>query len=568
MSYIDASYNRKNDRMRMAERINGQRVLSEVPVEHVFYYTHPAGSHRTIFDQPCKKFSTYSSKKAEAKKRELLEQPKPPTIVESDIRPEFRHLAKHYTGVDAPVLHLGFFDIEADFHPEKGWSSAEDAENAVTAISLYLSAEETLYTMALCPPTYSSDEACAIGDQFENTMVFDSEIEMLNRFLDLIEDVDVLSGWNSEGYDIPYLVNRVKRLMGEDETRRFCLWGMKPREREYIKFGKTSLTYDLVGRVHLDYLVLYQKHNPQQQQSYRLDYIGEQEVGDNKTPYEGTLDDLYKKEFYRFLEYNRQDVNLLVKIDALKKYIELSNQIAHSNCVLLKTTVGSVALVEAAIINEMHALGYVVPDRKPRDDDQPKKPVRKNILSAEWQDAPEGEDEGRTPVVGAYVAQPKKGIHSEIACIDINSLYPSCIRSLNMSPETITGQVRPTRTMALVHKRIEDGTPRAEAWDGIFCLLEITDMLEQTDAMLEIDFEDGSFIEMTGAEFYDFIFDPQNQLCVSANGTIFRTDKEGIIPQLLAKWYSERQSMQFKQRTYSEAADGLEIDDELAGLLT
>lgn len=566
--YIDVNYDRKRDRMRVAERVNGQRLLSEVPVEHVFYYTHPAGSHRTIFDQPCKRFSTYSSRKAEAKKAELARMPKPPTIVESDIRMESRHLAKHYTGVDAPTLHLGFFDIEADFHPEKGWSSAEDAENAVTAISLYLSSEQRLFTMALCPPTYSSDEAIAIGDEFEDTMVFDDEGEMLTRFLDLIEDVDVLSGWNSEGYDIPYLVNRVRRVLGDEATRRFCLWGMKPKEREYIKFGKKSLTYDLIGRVHLDYLVLYQKHTPQQQQSYRLDYIGEIEVGDNKTPYEGTLDDLYKKEFKRFIEYNRQDVALLVKIDKAKKYIELCNQIAHSNCVLLKTTVGSVALVEAAIINEMHALGFVVPDKKKEEAAPPPKPKRKSILGPEWQDDDEEEeDEERTPVVGAYVAQPKKGIHSEIACIDINSLYPSCIRSLNMSPETIMGQVRPTRTMALVEQRIETGTPRAEAWDGIFCLLEVTAMHERTDEIVVVDFEDGSTVEMTGADLCDFIFDPLNQLCISANGTIFRTDKEGIIPQLLAKWYAERQSMQGKQKMFAEAAGGMQIDEELARLL-
>ena len=663
MSYVDVNYDRKFDRMRVAERINGQRVLSEVPVEHVFYYTHPAGSHRTIFDQPCKKFSTFSSRKSTQKKAELLKLPKPPTIVESDIRLEFRHLAKHYSGVNAPVLNLGFFDIEADWNPDYGWSSADEAKNAVTAISIYLSSDQTLYTMALCPPTlepHVAQEMCDpvrddegnVTQGFENTMVFDKEIDMLRRFLDLIEDVDVLSGWNSEGYDVPYLVNRVKLLMGDNAARRFCLWGMLPRERKYLKFGKESKTYDFIGRVHLDYLVLYQKHNPQQQQSYRLDYIGEQEVGENKTPYEGTLDDLYKKDFYRFIEYNRQDVALLVKIDAKRKFIELANQIAHTNCVLLRTTVGSVSLVEAAIINEMHALGYVVPDRKPKEDEETEatprtkqsrtvrteyvdsdilehhlhtiltemsdeereiifadmvargaeetdlhdpesslrefasyleatqpaamdRLVRQSTYYEDVEVVDEDDDafvkmskDGRTPVVGAYVAQPKKGIHREIACIDINSLYPSCIRALNMSPETIFGQVRPTATMALVEKRIEGKTPRAEAWDGIFCLLEVTAMHNRTDEIVTVDFEDGTSKEMSGAELNDLIFTPSNYLCISANGTIFRTDKEGIIPQLLAKWYSERQTMQGLKELYGDMADGVTVDEELLRLLS
>lgn len=665
MCYIDAVYDRQRDRMKIAERVNGKRVLREMQVEHVFYYEHPAGQHKTIFDQPCKRFSTNSSKKMQRKRVELERSKKPPMIFESDIRPEFRHLAKHYMGVDAPVLNVGFFDIEADFHPERGYAPTEDPFNAITGISLHSSATDTLYTLVLCPPTLSPSEATEMvapkyndaGELlsgFENTMVFDDEGEMLQTFLDLIEDIDVLSGWNSEGYDIPYMVNRVKRLLGDHEARRFCLWNRPPREKEYLKFGKVFKTYEFVGRVHLDYLLLYQKHNTQQQHSYRLDFIGEIEVGENKTVYEGTLDDLYKKDFYRFVGYNRQDVALLVKIDQKRKFIELANQIAHSNCVLLKTTMGSVALVEQAIINEMHALGYVVPDRKPRDEDSPTAPkaprppqfrtvwtkevdpdLVENILAEYFEGLPteerealmatldaraeeeisepevfyqelsgyleetmpefmaevlescmvevevleaieeitdEEEDEsnahkGRTPVVGAYVAKPKKGIHYEIACVDINSLYPSAIRALNMSPETIVGQVRPTETMALVKKRISEKVPRAEAWDGIFNLLELDHMHDRSDDRVTVDFEDGSSQEMSGAELYDFIYTPENYLCITANGTIFRTDKDGIIPQLLAKWYAERKKMQGLERNYGDAAKGVEIDEELAALL-
>lgn len=652
--YVDAWYNRKRDRMYVAERVDGQRVLREEMVDHVLYYAHPAGGHQTIFGEPCKKFSTTSFKKFEDKKKELAFDKKAPKLFESDIRPEFRFLAKHYMGADTPVLNVGFFDIEVDFDPDRGFAPTHDPFNSVTAITIHLSHLDRVITLALKPKALTLEEARKMVEPvyedgilvsgFENTIVFDDEKDVLLSFLDLIEDVDVLSGWNSEGYDIPYLVNRIKLKIGDDATRRMCLWGLLPREREYVsKFGEHLKTYDLVGRVHLDYLVLYQKHNTQQQHSYRLDFIAELEVGDNKTVYEGTLDNLYNKDFYRFIDYNRQDVVLLIKIDKKKRFIELANQIAHSNCVLLKTTVGSVSLVEQAIINEMNSMGFVVPNRKTKEElqkkaddkaarDVVKKPQRldkrkysdllqdyllslpqeeidefnvyveaqddeslrtdipkymnaferytserepdvlNRIISMALFEEEEPEEigpvdesgvklskDGRTPVVGAYVAHPKKGLHKEVACIDINSLYPSCIRSLNMSPETIVGQVRPTTTMALIHERIESGTPRAEAWDGIFYLIEIGWMYNETEDRLIVDFEDGREMEMTGAELYRMIFTPENELCISANGTIFSTKTEGIIPHLLAKWYSDRKAMQKKEREFSDLMHGIDV---------
>jgi len=105
---------------------------------------------------------------------------------------------------------------------------------------------------------------------------------MIDTFLTLIEDSDVLSGWNSEGYDIPYTVNRTARVLSKDDTRRFCLWGQLPKKREYEKYGKMSETYDTIGIVHMDYLNLYRKYTYEERHSYRLDAIGEIEIGENK----------------------------------------------------------------------------------------------------------------------------------------------------------------------------------------------------------------------------------------------------------------------------------------------
>ena len=115
-------------------------------------------------------------------------------------------------------------------------------------------------------------------------MLFRTEKEMLDTFLEMIDDADVLTGWNSEGYDIPYIVNRITKTMGKAETRRMCLMKKLPKERSYEKFGNEVNTYDLVGRIHLDYLELYRKYNYEERHSYRLDYIGEMEVGEKKVP--------------------------------------------------------------------------------------------------------------------------------------------------------------------------------------------------------------------------------------------------------------------------------------------
>lgn len=581
MTYVDAYHDAKRSTIHVAERdAHGQRHLLSFPANYTMYYTHPSGGARSMYGDSLKKFTCNDGQKfrREVGRIESITdrngKPKH-KIFESDVNPVFRLLEDRYKGVDTPKLNLAFFDIETGFHPVRGYAPVDDTFNEVTAISVYLSQIDRLVCLALLPPTLTEEEGQKIVAEYPDTILFTDEKELLRTFLQLIDDSDVMSGWNSTLYDIPYLVNRIRRLMGEDELKGFCLWGQTPRQRLVPKYGREHETYDLVGRVHLDYLELYQKHNPQQQQSYRLDYIGEIEVGDNKVPYDGTLDDLYKKDFSKFIDYSRQDVALLVKIDAAKKFIELANQIAHVNCVLLKTTMGSVALVEQSIILQMHEMGLIAPNRKPKPEDR--KPLREDDLVGvgdfraglvtDGKDDEEGEDEfdpatlKKKPVVGAYVAKPKVGLHSHVAAVDINSLYPSVIRALNLSPETIVGQIRSDETKALVQSRIDAKVPRAEAWDGIFATLEVEHMMARDQHPVIVEFDDGTTRHFTGESLYDYIYNPRNNLCVSANGTIFRTDVEGIIPTLLARWYSERQEMQGKKKVFSAIAGGIEIED-------
>lgn len=546
MSYIDALHNRDTDEIHVVERINGERVFKVIPANNVFYYTDNRGEYTSIFGDKLRKFSS-ASKKLWQREKQMLKNRK---IFESDINPVFRCLEENYLGAEAPVLNLCFFDIEVAFDTKRGFAPIDDPFNNVTAISVYLSSMQKLITLCMPPPSMTYDEAYAISSQFEDTFLFADEAEMLSSFLDLIDDADVISGWNSTGFDIPYMVNRITKVLGKDENRRWNLWNQLPKRREYIKFKKKNFTYDLVGRVHLDYLELYQKHNPQQLHSYRLDFVGEHEECGNKTVYEGTLDDLYKKDFKRFIEYNRQDVLLLVKIDKKKKFIELANQIAHTNTVLLKTTMGSVALIEQAITNYAHSKGLIIPDRKPRE-----------FVSTEDDDADKAtdddddEEEEKAGAVGAYVAKPKVGIQDEIGAVDINSLYPSTLRALNMSPETLVGHIRPYATDALIQHRIDTKVPKSDLWEGVFCTVEFDQMRTRTKDVIFIDFEDGTELKLRADELNDYIFHEGRQLSITANGTVFRTDIQGIIPGLLAEWYSQRKEMQSREKAFAYAVD-------------
>jgi DNA polymerase elongation subunit (family B) len=524
---------------------NGKRQYKEYPTNYVLYYPDHKGKYRSIYGDPVNRFST--RKRQEFEKERRIHSGK--KLFESDVPVIFRCLSENYLKADVPKLHTCFFDIEVDFDPEKGFSPTTDPFNPVTAISLYLDWQDTLVTLVIAPKHMSPETAQEICNEFDNCMLFTNEKEMFDVFFQLIEDSDVMTGWNSEGYDIPYMVNRVTRVMSKDDTRKFCLMGQLPKAREYERFGKSETTYDLVGRIHLDYLQLYKKYNYESRHSYKLDAIGEMEVGENKTQYEGTLDQLYNKDFKKFIEYNRQDTMLLVKIHNKLKFLELANQLAHENTVLLPTVMGSVAMIEMAIFNEAHERGLVVPDKK-----------RKNENAEET-----------TPAAGAFVATPKKGMHEYVGAVDINSLYPSVIRSLNMAGETIIGQVRQTLTdkymldkgkqLASLKKRFKEGdddVTGAILWENLFGVLEYTAIMNQDrGVMLTLDYEDGRSEEYSAAEIWKMIFDSNRPWMLSANGTIFTYEKEGVVPGLLTRWYSDRKVMQkkLKEATTNEDRD-------------
>jgi DNA polymerase elongation subunit (family B) len=533
LSYVDALFDRDSDIVRVVERKDGKRKYTEYPIKYTFYYEDPKGKFKSIYGDPISRIVCKNTKEF----RKELAINKGKKMFESDINPIFQCLSENYLNQDAPKLNIAFFDIETDFDPERGFADPADPFMPITSISVYLQWMETMICLAVPPKTLTMDQAKKELEGIENVMLFEKESEMIDTFLTLIEDADILSGWNSEGYDIPYTVNRTSRVLSKDDTRRFCLWGQLPKKREYEKYGKSAVTFDLIGRVHLDSLELYRKYTYEERHTYRLDAIGEIEVGENKIPYEGTLDQLYNNDFRKFIEYNIQDTALLDKLDKKLRFIDLSNELAHANTVLLQTTMGAVAVTEQAIVNEAHRRGMQVPNRPHRDEEN-------------------------TQAAGAYVAFPKKGLHKWIASMDLNSLYPSVIRALNMDPATIVGQIRPDISDARV--REDMGLKKksfAGSWEGRFSTEEYETVMEQKrDVALTVDWENGQSDVLSGAEIYKLIFDSNQPWMLSSNGTIFTTEHEGVIPGLLKRWYSERKELQAMLKKAKDAGNATEIE--------
>ncbi len=521
MSYVDALYDRGSDRIHVVERINGERVYKEYPANYIFYYDDPRGKFRTVYGTPVGRFSSRSYK--EFQKELRINSNK--RLWESDINPVFRCLEEHYLGANSPKLQTAFFDIEVDFDPVRGYSRPEDPFNAITSISVYLDWMDKLVTLVVPPKSYSWETAQEICNRYDNCFLFEREEDMLNTFLDLIEDADILSGWNSEGFDIPYMVMRTTKVLSKDDTRRFCLWGQLPKQRTFERFGAENLTFDTIGRVHMDYMQLYRKYTYEERHSYSLDAIGEYELDERKTQYEGTLDQLYNKDFPKFIDYNRQDTMLVARLDKKLRFLDLANELAHDNTVLLATTMGAVAVTEQAIINEAHQRGMVVPNRKNRD------------------------DQGDTQAAGAYVAFPKKGMHDWIGAIDINSLYPSAIRALNMAQESIIGQLRPVMTDRYIQDKIDSGSSFADAWENMFGSIEYTAVMNcEPGTEITIDWEAGGTDVMSAADIWKMIFDSNQPWMLSANGTIFSYEQKAVVPGLLERWYAERKELQAKKK--------------------
>ena len=287
--------------------------------------------------------------------------------------------------------------------------NVDDAQHAINLITCYDSLKGKMYTFGTRPYTGTGKTV--------NYIYCRTERELFTKFLEWLEQdfPDVLSGWNSDFFDIPYIINRGEKVLGDDIKRISPLGHI--RKRTFMgQHGKEQTKYHLDGVAVVDYLDVYKKFTMAKRESYKLDAIGDVELGMNKLDFgDMSLAELSEWHWDKFVDYNVHDVQLLISLEEKLKYINLLRMLSSAGLTTLEAAMGTVSVITGAMVCQARSQGEIIPTFQ------------------------RGIDLGQNP--GAYVAEPRKGFNEYVFSFDANSLYPNTMITLNASPETKMGKV-------------------------------------------------------------------------------------------------------------------------------
>ena len=480
---------------------NGERVEKEYAAPYYFYLEDEEGEYKSIFG---KRLSRYDFEERDEfvnmvsrfKARNI-------PVYESDISCELKVLSAHYYEAKLPAIHMAFFDIEVDYDERIGHADSTNPYAAINAVSIGTYWDKKSYVIAVPPPGWDPATLDSSLSQLAEIILVKDEKTLLRKFLELINDADVLSGWNSQFFDIPYICERLLINFGKTGLARMCFPNSRnPRKREVDVMGKTQFVYDLYGRVHLDYIDLFKKYEVAERPSYKLESISE-EVLPNlpKLEYTGSLAKQYRENFNWFLRYNIRDTEILCGFEDKLGYVQVANVMAHTSTAKFNDVLGTIRLADTAIINQCH---YV-----------------EDVIVPDWREQEDGS------IRGAYVLYPQIGMHKKIGSIDITSLYPNAIRAVNISPETMIGQFL---------NNIKD----------------FEEIRNETNTMVLLEYMDGKIEELTAKKWYAVLF--ERKWSISGYGTVFTQEKMGVIPAILATWYAKRKDFQRKEVEFEHAS--------------
>lgn len=554
-TYIDS----KLQRLWISERINGKRIIESYPLILEYYVPDESGSYQGYDGQSLKKIKLNSI--GDIRKAKEFCATNHIKTYELGFNLTNKVLYQRYKGCDTPNLHKSFLDIEVDRKGLEYLTVKELVDKAccpINAISIYNDWQDRLFTLMLCPENIPYDEAEKICNKFDNTVLFRKEEDLLRGIMNILDDSDCACGWNSLFFDFPYITRRIINILGEKEAGKLCLFGTLPKYKEKKSdFGDVNITYEFPGKWFTDYLDLYKKHERSKKESYKLDSIGELELGERKVQHDESLDDMYRQRYEDFIRYNRQDTMIVKKLEDKLKYIDIHNAHAHDIPCTLDATMGTVGWVEQAIINEAHSRDLLINDKVEGENN-------------EW-------DKLVPP--GAYCADPViKGVVSDIFSFDMSSLYPSCVRTLNISPDTMVGQFKLSLTIPRLWKKIEDENlwykvkdkvpDWGAAWGGLWAVDEYWEIINKTDTELTLKLVNGKEMKATAKEFYNMIFTDNSNINITAFATLYRTDKRGLIPTIFDKWFARRKEYKKEMNKYEAMSTGVCVEDkELLKLL-
>lgn len=309
---------------------------------------------------------------------------------------------------DPTHVHVLTLDIECD--SSDGFPDIETADKMLTAITIRKNGKSAAFSYG----DFKTDDPNIFYVKCEN------EEDLIKKFLKVWNSAawkpDIVTGWYIEFFDIPYLINRIARVLGMDYAKKLSPWKMLDQRKVEFR-GKEVQSFNIPGIAVLDYYQLYRKFSFSNHETYKLDYIASVELGEKKVDYSeyGTLHTLYEKDFQKFMEYNIHDCVLVDKLDDKLKLIEQVMALAYDAKVNFTDTMTTVRSWDTIIHNYLLKQNIVVP------------PMTENI--------------GFNELVGGHVKDPQLGMHKWVVSYDLNSLYPHLIMQYNISPEMFAGRI-------------------------------------------------------------------------------------------------------------------------------
>ena len=484
MSYQNIYYQRERNLIHLWDSKLGYRNF---PYTRYAYEKAERGEHLSIYGDRLTKIYKFTKDD--------------PDLFESDVPETTRVLVDTYTDSDIPSEgHVVLtYDIECEM--TSGLPNPEEATNELTSIALHDSATNQYWVLVMDKSgkmvEKTTDKAIVIP--------FKHEEDMLMKYLNLYEMINpsIVTGWNIDFFDTPMLYNRIKRLLGENNANRLspigkCFWS--PYRKRFFMGGVS----------YLDYIALYKNYNYGELPNYRLDTVAQIELGRGKIEYSGNLDQLFKDDIEKFIEYNLVDVELVVDFDRKLKFIDLCRGICHAGHVPYEDFVYSSKYLEGAMLTYLRRKGLVAPN-KPADRQERMQALR---------------DNDQEKFIGAYVKDPIVGKYEWIYDLDLTSLYPSIIMTINISPETKAGKI--------------------QNWDANKFIKG------------EVDYYQVGEDQMSKENLRMFL--DESKYTIASNGVLYSSDKVGCIPGILDLWFQQRVEYRKLEKKYGQEGDQEKYD--------
>ena len=395
---------------------DGQRIQRKFKFSPtLFVVTKKETNHRTLDGRYAKPVRFESVKEA----RQFVEKYKevPNFEVHGYDRYLYQFISKEFPDeVDYDFKSMNIMSLDIEVACENGFPNVRECAEEMLSITVQDYATRKIKVFATKPYKNTRDDV--------EFILCDGEVHLLRCFLDYwIQNFpDILTGWNVDGYDVPYICGRLERLFGSKEMKLMSPWGIVKREDIEVK-GREQIFYRMLGINVIDYLDLYKKFTYTNQESYRLDHIANVELGQRKVAHDEfeNFKDFYTKDWQKFIDYNIVDVELVSRLEDKMKLIELAVALAYDAKVNMQDVYYQVRMWDTLIYNFLKKKGIVVPPGKRSDKDE--------------------------KYAGAYVKEPIPGKYDWVVSFDLNSLYPHLIMQYNISPETLVQQRHPSATV-------------------------------------------------------------------------------------------------------------------------